>query len=138
MKYERWLMASCLFVAFGAIAGALAFWIDPSGSLMGMDQLLKYFQTLPLADIFFQDYVWSGIALVMINGIPNFAASWLLFRKDAKGILFSLITGIILVLWIIAELLIMPLFPIHIIFLVIGIVQTALAALATRKLKKLC
>ena len=56
MKYERWLMASCLFVAFGAIAGALAFWIDPSGSLMGMDQLLKYFQTLPLADIFFQDY----------------------------------------------------------------------------------
>ena len=72
----------------------------------------------------------------MINGIPNFAASWLLLQKDAKGILLSLITGIILVLWIIAELLIMPLFPIHIIFLVIGIVQAALATLATIKLKK--
>lgn len=90
-----------------------------------MDGLLHYFQKLPLADIFFKDYKWSGLALVCVNGIPNIMSAFLLLKKKKTGDIISFLAGIILITWIVFELFIMPLYPIHIIFLTIGILQTA-------------
>lgn len=52
---RRWLVFWTLFIGIGAVAGALAMLIDPSGRFMGMDAMLPYFQVLPFADRVFQD-----------------------------------------------------------------------------------
>ena len=43
---RRWLVFWTLFIGIGAVAGALAMLIDPSGRFMGMDAMLPYFQVL--------------------------------------------------------------------------------------------
>ena len=57
-----------LFVAIGAVGGALGMLLDPSGKRMGMDTMLPYFQILPFAEIVFQDFTFSGCALLIVNG----------------------------------------------------------------------
>lgn len=70
-----------LFIGIGAVGGAVTMLIDPSGGLMGMDAMLPYFKKLPFADVLFTDFVFSGIALLIVNGITNLIAAALLFAK---------------------------------------------------------
>ena len=56
-----------LFVAIGAVGGAIGMLLDPSGKRMGMDTMLPYFQSLPFAEIVFQDFTFSSYALLGIN-----------------------------------------------------------------------
>lgn len=74
--------------------------VDPSGGLMGMDAMLSYFKKLPFADVLFTDFVFSGIALLIVNGITNLVAAALLFAKKKSGAVCSMIFGITLMLWI--------------------------------------
>lgn len=65
---RRILIFWTLFIGLGAVAGALAMLLDPSGKSMGMDAMLPYFQVLPFADVVFQDFAFSGWALLIVNG----------------------------------------------------------------------
>lgn len=65
---RRILIFWTLFIGLGAMAGALAMLLDPSGKSMGMDAMLPYFQVLPFADVVFQDFAFSGWALLIVNG----------------------------------------------------------------------
>ena len=56
--------------------------IRPEGKLVFLDTLLSYFQVLPFADILFQDYIFSGIMLIIINGITNIIFSILIIKKQ--------------------------------------------------------
>ena len=56
-----------LFIGIGAVAGATGMLVDPSGKAMGMAAMLPYFQVLPFAEYVFQDFVFSGIALLIVN-----------------------------------------------------------------------
>ena len=56
--------------------------IRPDGKLVFIDTLLPYFQVLPFADILFQDYLFSGIMLIIINGITNIIFSILIIKKQ--------------------------------------------------------
>ena len=70
-RYEaarRSLIFWTLFIGIGAVGGALCMLICPDGSLMGMDGMLPYFQVLPFADVLFQNFTFSGIALLIVNG----------------------------------------------------------------------
>lgn len=61
--------------------------IDPTGAIMGMDVILPYFQKLPFADILFQNYLFSGFSLLIVNGLSNLVAATLLILsifKDKK------------------------------------------------------
>ena len=64
----RWLLFWTVFIGIGAVAGAMGMLLDPSGKAMGMDTMLPYFQVLPFADVLFQNYTFSGIALLIVNG----------------------------------------------------------------------
>ena len=64
-----------LFIGVGAVGGALCMLLDPSGHTLGMDAKLPYFQVLPLADVLFQDFTFSGWALLVVNGLTNPTAS---------------------------------------------------------------
>lgn len=65
---RRILLFWTLFIGLGAVAGALGMLLDPSGKSMGMDAMPPYFQVLPFADAVFQDFTFSGWALLIVNG----------------------------------------------------------------------
>lgn len=97
---RNFLIFWTLFIGIGAVAGASAMLIDPTGRLMGMGAMLPYFKVLPFADVIFRDYVFSGIALLTVNGITNLTAAVLLFAKKKLGVILGGLFGVTLMLWI--------------------------------------
>lgn len=97
---RRVLIFWTLFIGIGAVCGAVGMISDPSGKTLGMDGMLPYFKVLPFADALFNDLLFSGIALLIVNGITNITASVLLFMKKRAGIILGEIFGITLMLWI--------------------------------------
>lgn len=79
---RRILIFWTLFIGLGAVAGALAMLLDPSGKSMGMDAMLPYFQVLPFADVVFQDFTFSGWALLIVNGLTNLTAAGKIKEAD--------------------------------------------------------
>ena len=65
---------------------------------MGMDSMLPYFQVLPFADILFQNYLFSGIALLIVNGLTNLVAALLLLRKKKIGVALGGVFGVTLMM----------------------------------------
>lgn len=72
----------CLFIGIGAIWGSLLMFINPTGGLLKMDTLLPYFKALPFSDILYKNYIFLGIALLIVNGITNIIASIMLIKKN--------------------------------------------------------
>lgn len=105
---RKWLIFWTLFIGIGAVAGALAMLIDPSGKALGMDAMLPYFQVLPFAETLFQNFVFSGIALLVVNGLTNLVAATLLFAKKKCGATLGAIFGFTLMLWIVIQFCIFP------------------------------
>ena len=97
---RRWLIFWTLFIGIGAVAGGLSMIIDPSGRTLHMDGMLPYFQVLPFADVLFQDFLFSGFALLIVNGVTNLTAAVLLLRKKKLGVILGGVFGVTLMLWI--------------------------------------
>lgn len=90
-----------LFVGIGALAGSICMIVDPTGGIMQMEPMLPYFQKLPFAEVLFQNFLFPGIALLIVNGLTNFTASVFLFLKKKIGIVLGMVFGITLMLWIV-------------------------------------
>ncbi|MBO5525882.1 MAG: hypothetical protein J5993_03950 [Clostridia bacterium] len=106
---RRWLIFWTLFIGIGAVAGATGMFVDTTGKAMGMDAMLPYFQKLPFADILFRDFLFSGFALLIVNGLTNLTASVFLFLKKKQGVLLGGIFGVTLMLWICIQFYMFPL-----------------------------
>ena len=106
---RRALLFWTIFIGIGAVAGSSVMLIDPSGGMMGMDAMLPYFQKLPFAEIVFQDYVFSGISLLIVNGISNLTAAGLLIANKRIGAVLGGVFGITLMLWICIQFYMFPL-----------------------------
>ena len=122
-KTRKVLIFWCLFIGIGAIFGGTCMLIDPTGKIMGMDALIPYFQVLPFSKILFQNYIFSGIALLIVNGITNIVASILLFKKKKIGIILGTIFGITLMLWIFIQFVIFPANFMSTIYFIFGLLQ---------------
>ncbi len=120
---RRWLVFWTLFIGIGAVAGAVMMLYDPSGKAMGMDALLPYFQVLPFADTLFQNYIFSGFALLIVNGVTNLTAAILLLLKKKSGVVLGGVFGITLMLWICIQFVIFPLNFMSTIYFVFGFCQ---------------
>ncbi len=105
---RRILIFWALFIGISAVAGAAAMLLDPSGKSMGMDAMLPYFQVLPFANRVFQDFVFSGWALLIVNGLTNLTAAGLLLAKKPSGDVLGGIFGVTLMLWILIQFVIFP------------------------------
>lgn len=92
-----------LFIGMGALGGSLCMFIDPTGKMMGMDGMLPFFQVLPFANVLFQNLIFSGVMLLIVNGLTNILASILLFLNKKSGIILGTILGFTLMLWIIIQ-----------------------------------
>ena len=78
---RRWLIFWTLFIGIGAVGGSIGMLADPTGKAMGMDAMLPYFRVLPFSEVLFRDFVFPGIALLIVNGLTNLTAAVLLLRK---------------------------------------------------------
>lgn len=113
----------CLFIGIGALGGALCMLIKPDGSIMGMQNLLPFFQVLPFASQLFQNFLFPGIALLCVNGIPNLAAAGLLLAKKKSDIVCGTLFGLTLMAWIVIQFVIFPPNFMSSIYFVFGILQ---------------
>ena len=126
MRYKitkRWLIFWCLFIGIGAVLGSTCMFIDPSGKLLQMDNLLPYFKVLPFSNILFQNYIFPGIALLIVNGISNLTAVYLLIKNKEIGNILATIFGLTLMLWIAIQFVIFPSNFLSTTFFILGIIQ---------------
>lgn len=112
-----------LFIGVGAIFGASWMLADTTGKAMGMDSLLPYFQVLPFADTLFTNFLFSGLMLLLVNGLTNITAAVFLFLKKKIGYILGTIFGITLMLWIVIQFIILPSNFLSTIYFDFGILQ---------------
>ncbi len=122
-KARRALLFWTLFIGIGAVAGATGMFSDPTGKTWGMDAMLPYFQKLPFADVLFQDLLFSGIALLLVNGLSNLLAAGLILARKKVGILLGGIFGVTLMLWICIQFYMFPLNFMSTIYFIFGFLQ---------------
>ena len=128
MRYERArkaLIFWTVFVGLGAVAGAACMLIDPTGGIMGMDAMLPYFQKLPFADKVFQDFRFSGWALLIVNGLTNLTAAGLLLARKRAGAVCGGVFGVTLMMWIGIQFYIFPLNFMSTAYFIFGLAQAA-------------
>ena len=114
-----------LFIGLGAVGGAACMLADPSGRAVGMSGMLPCFQVLPFADVLFQDLFFSGIALLLVNGVTNLTAAALLFRKKPAGVVLGGVFGVTLMLWILIQFYMFPLNFMSTLYFIFGFCQAA-------------
>ena len=119
-----------LFIGIGAVAGAVMMWVDPLGTTWGGEPLLEMLRAkMPWPDVFFKNFVPSGFVLLCLNGIPQFIAAYLLFKKHRLAQHAVLVCGLILMLWIVLEWWVWGFNALSNIFFVLGLVETITAVI---------
>ena len=130
----KFLKFLTLFIGIGAVMGAAMMWIDPSGQMWGMEPLLEMLRAkMPWPDVFFKDFVPSGFVLLAVNGLTQFAAAILLFKKHRLAPYAVLACGIILMLWIVLEWWVWGFNAMSNIYFVFGLVEVIAAVISLRK-----
>ncbi len=117
-----------IFIGIGAVWGAACMLIAPDGSLLQMEQMLPYFEVLPFADVLFTNYVFSGIALLIVNGITNLIAAVLLLKNKRLGVELGAAFGVTLMLWIIIQFVIFPSNWLSVSYFIFGFLQAVTGA----------
>lgn len=92
------IAVSLLNGAAGLVCGVL-FIAGPDGRFLQAGALLPIIQKLPLASVFFQDFVWIGVAMLLVLGIPNSVAGAMLLRESRHQYPVTLLAGVLLMLW---------------------------------------
>ena len=106
--FRALLLFWTIFIGIGALVGGVCMLIKPDGSILHMETMLPYFSVLPFSDVLFQDYVFSGIMLIIVNGLTNISAFILILLKKRIGYILGTIFGFTLMLWIIIQFVIFP------------------------------
>ncbi len=120
---RRILVCWCLFIGLGAVLGATGMLVDPSGKAMRMDVLLPYFQVLPFAQQLFQNYVFPGVALLVVNGLTQLTTAVFLFRNSPFASRLGIGCGVILMLWICIQFVAFPLNFLSPLYFVFGLLE---------------
>ena len=125
-----------LFIGIGAAAGGLSMIIDPSGKVLGMDGMLPFFKALPFSDVLFRDFLFSGFALLIVNGITNLTAASLLFKKKKIGVILGTVFGVTLMLWICIQFYMFPLNFMSTAYFIFGALQAITGLFALKFLQR--
>ena len=117
-----------LFIAVGAVGGAVMMWMDPTGVSWGGEPMLDLLRTkMPWPEVFFRDFIPSGFALLAVNGLPQLLAALMLFKKHPWACLVTLACGIILMLWIVLEWYVWGFVALSNIYFVLGLIEAVAA-----------
>ena len=131
---RKFLIIFTLFIAIGAVGGAIRRWVDPSGNGWGGAELLDMLRAkMPWPDIFFKDFVPSGFVLLAVNGLTQFLAALMLIKKLPQAYGVTLACGVVLMLWIVLEWWIFGFNPVSNVYFVFGLVEALAAFRALRR-----
>ena len=131
---KTFLKILTLFIAVGAVGGAVMMWMDPSGVSWGGEPMLDLLRAkMPWPDVLFKDFIPSGFALLAVNGLTQLLASVMLFKNHPWAYPAVLACGIILMLWIVLEWWIWGFNALSNIYFVLGLVEAACAVICMRK-----
>ena len=121
--FRVFLLIWTIFIGLGALYGGTCMLIKPDGSLLKMESMLPYFSVLPFSDVLFQDYLFSGIMLIIVNGLTNIAATILILLKKRIGYILGTIFGFTLMLWIVIQFVIFPPNVLSTLYFIFGCLQ---------------
>ena len=125
---RKFLIFWTLFIGIGALLGSVMMWTDPSGVMWGLDPLLPMLrEKMPWHDVFFNDFIPSGFALLAVNGITQFSATLLLFKRHGKAPWAVAACGVTLILWIVLEWWIFGFNFLSNIYFAFGVIEIAVA-----------
>ena len=131
---KNFLKILSLFIALGAIGGAVMMWMDPTGLSWGGEPMLDLLRAkMPWPEILFRDFTPSGYVLLAVNGLPQLLAAVMLFKKHPWAYWVCLACGIILMLWIVLEWYVWGFVALSNIFFVLGLAETLAACFAAKK-----
>ena len=117
-----------LFIAVGAIGGAVMMWMDPSGVSWGGEPMLDLLRAkMPWPEALFKDFIPSGYALLAVNGLPQLLAALMLFKKHPWAYRVTLACGILLMLWIVLEWYVWGFVALSNIYFVLGFIEAVAA-----------
>ena len=94
-----YLIVVCILNGAAGLVCGVLFILRPDGSLLQAGALLPVIETLPLADVFFRDFLWIGIAMLFVLGVPNMVAAVMLIRRSDVQYVVTLIAGVLLAMW---------------------------------------
>jgi len=100
------IVVSVLNGLAGLICGVLLL-VRPDGALLQAGALLPVIGSLPLASVFFRDFTWIGLAMLLVLGIPNTVAAVLLVRRASHQYIAALVSALLLMAWTAFELVFM-------------------------------
>lgn len=103
---------------------------------MGMDAMLPYFQVLPFAKVLFQNFVFSGIALLIVNGLTQLATFFAIRRGSRRAPAYGLACGVIPMLWIVIRFVIFPMNFMSTAYFVFGALQALTGLMWMRTVKR--
>jgi hypothetical protein len=126
-QWRGWALFWSLFIGLSAIAGGCGMLADISGQTLRLDTLLPMMQVLPFSDYLFQDFLFSGVALIVLIGATNLLAFFSLLARRNFGISFSIVCGIILMVWTGIQFLIFPLNTLSPLYFLFGLLQIVTA-----------
>ncbi len=123
-----------IFIAVGAVGGAVMMWMDPTGVSWGGEPMLDLLRAkMPWPDVLFKNFIPSGFALLAVNGLPQLLAALMLFNNHRCAYWACLACGIILMLWIILEWWIWGFVALSNIFFMLGLIETIVAAICLKQ-----
>ena len=122
-----------LFIAVGAVGGAVMMWMDPTGVSWGGEPMLDLLRAkMPWPEVLFKDFIPSGYALLAVNGLPQLLAALMLFKKHPWAYRVTLACGILLMLWIVLEWYVWGLVALSNIYFVLGLIEAVAAIYCIR------
>ena len=127
-----------LFIGIGAVVGAVMMWYDPVGMVFGMQSLLEMLRDkMPIFEPLLRNFIPSGFVLLAVNGITQFYAAYLLFKKKESALRATLVCGIILMLWIVLEWWAWGFNYMSNIYFVFGLIEAATALICIKREQRL-
>ncbi|MEA4824434.1 MAG: hypothetical protein VB111_10015 [Clostridiaceae bacterium] len=130
---RRWAIFWTLFIGVGALVGGTGMFLDPTGKAMGMDALLPFFTKLPLHELLYQNYIFPGIALIIVNGLTQLFTFVLLLRCHRKAPACVTGCGVILMLWICIQFYMFPMNFMSTIYFIFGLTEAINGIYLNRK-----
>ena len=122
-----------LFIAVGAVGGAVMMWMDPTGVSWGGEPMLALLrEKMPWPEVLFNDFIPSGYALLAVNGLPQLLAALMLFKKHPWAYRVTLACGILLMLWIVLEWYVWGFVALSNIYFVLGLIEAVAAIYCIR------
>lgn len=123
------------FIGLGALWGGVVMIISPDGSAFGMTPMLIDMARLPFADILFRNFFFSGIMLILVNGVFNLLTVIGLIRKKLYGFWCGLTSGVLLFCWLGVQWIIFAVNPLTSIYTIFALIQIYLALAIIKKQK---